>query len=164
MLLGNVGTYCCRWGEVAWSGALWVTLVDRVLTDFQDRVDIVVYSLICSFIFIPFYSHIMIRNLNGFFSSNWFDKLDHFLFFKNFIKLVWSNKSVTNFAVYITKFICFNKFDQVALQKHKINMLRKWSWNWHTHWYWNKHEAKLLTIFAKCLNLRRLTGFWIRLS
>ena len=47
-----------------------MTLVDRVLTDFQDRVDIVVYSLICSFIFIPFYSHIMIRNLNGFFSSN----------------------------------------------------------------------------------------------
>ena len=31
------------------------------------------------------------------------------------IKLIWSNKNVSNFALYIIKFIWFNEFDQINL-------------------------------------------------
>ena len=35
--------------------------------------------------------------------------------FHNSIKLIWSNKNVSHFAVYIIKFIWFNKFDLINL-------------------------------------------------
>ena len=45
---------------------------------------------------------------------------------KNLIKLIWSNKNVSNFAVYIVKFTQFIKFRQINLTVHSsrwMNML-----------------------------------------
>ena len=46
------------------------------------------------------------------FSSDYFDEIEHVLFFENFIKLIWSNKNISSFALYIVK---SNEFDQINL-------------------------------------------------
>ena len=69
-------------------------------------------SFICNFIFVIFSSHVEILILSG---SYDYDEIEHVLFFQNLIKLIWSNKNVSNFAVYIIKLIWFNKFDQINL-------------------------------------------------
>ena len=42
-------------------------------------------------------------------------EIEHALYFQNLIKLIWSNKIVSNFAEYIIIFIWFNEFDQINL-------------------------------------------------
>ena len=41
--------------------------------------------------------------------------------FQNLIKLTWSNKNASNFAVYIMKFIWLNKFDQINLTRWRCS-------------------------------------------
>ena len=60
---------------------------------------------ICSSIFVFFCSHVVILTLIGSFSTNLFDETEHVLFFQNLIKLIWSNKNVSHFAVYIINLI-----------------------------------------------------------
>ena len=60
---------------------------------------------ICSSIFVFFCSHVVILTLIGSFSTNLFDETEHVLFFQNLIKLIWSNKNVSHFAVYTINLI-----------------------------------------------------------